>query len=106
MGAPNSLSGRGYIQTAFTLIVKSKEDVQGDLVNRIYPAVAKIHGKSPAAVERSIRYLIARTAEKKFMHNVFNHAGLVGIEADEKILISEFLTSLIYCYQMDVGVED
>ena len=108
MGVPHSLSGRVYLQTAFLTVIEKINNplsIQGDLLNRIYPTVARAYGKSPAAVERGIRYLISCIAKKKYMHDVFRQVGIVGVEMGEKMTICEMLTSLVYCYKQECGIE-
>ena len=104
MGAPASLSGRVYLQTAFLMVLERTDSIQGHLMNNIYPNVAKAHGSNTPSVERAVRYLIERTMDKKYMKEEFVKLGMYGMGDNKRPTVSEFLMSLVQCYDQEYGV--
>lgn len=60
IGVPVNLRGSGYLRTALTLCMAQPRMLLG-LNRHLYPAVAREHDASAAAVERAIRHAIAVT---------------------------------------------
>jgi len=101
IGAPAHLRGSAYLQTAFLLIVDDGKCRFGDLMNHIYPAVAKLHHTTAVQVERGIRYMVTRTMEKGRDLIVTNYLGIPMISPGKRLTNSELLTALAYCYFRD-----
>jgi len=101
MGVPFHLSGTGYVETAFLLIVNDGRYIPGNLMNHIYPHVAKTHGTTPSHVERSMRYILDRTVSRGSGMAINNCLGMSMVNPDKRLTIGEFLTTLVYCYQSD-----
>lgn len=60
IGVPANLRGCAYLRTALLLAREDPRMLRG-LNRRLYPAIAREHGASAAAVERAIRHAIAVT---------------------------------------------
>ncbi len=58
IGIPASLSGYTYLREAIRLVIDLGTTPDGLLSKRIYPEIAKKHGKSMASVEKAIRTAI------------------------------------------------
>lgn len=58
IGVPANLRGCGYLRSALTLAHEDPRMLRG-LNRRLYPAIAREHGASAAAVERAIRHAVA-----------------------------------------------
>lgn len=58
IGIPASLSGYTYLREAIRLVIDGGMAPEGILSKRIYPVIAKKHGKSIASVEKAIRTAI------------------------------------------------
>jgi len=101
IGAPSHLRGSAYLQTAFLLIAEEGEYKPGDLMNRIYPTVARLHNTTPFQVERGIRYMATRTMKKGRDLIITNYLGIPMITPGKRITNSELLTALAYCYLRD-----
>jgi len=98
IGAPSNLCGNAYLQTAFVMIADKGDYKSGDLMNHIYPTVAKLHNTTPFQVERGIRYMANRTMEKGRDLIITNYLGIPTIPPGKRLTNSELLTALAYCY--------
>jgi len=104
MGIPFSLSGAQFVETAFLLIIKDGEYIPGNLMNHIYPTVAKTHDTTKAQVERCMRYMLDRSMSKGKGIMMNNCLGVSMVKPNERLTMGEFLTTLMYCYQSDNGL--
>jgi len=98
IGTPSNLGGYGYLQTAFALIADEGRLHSGDLMNRIYPEVAKIHKTTPVQVERGIRYMINRTVTSGRDLIITNYLGIPMPPPGKRLTNGELLSALVYCY--------
>jgi len=101
IGAPAHLQGSQYLQTAFLVIVEDGKYRSGDLMNRIYPAVAKHHDTKPQHVERSIRYMADQMMEKGRDLIITNYLSIPRVTPGKRITNGELLAALAYCYFKD-----
>jgi len=101
IGAPFHLKGNEYLQTAFLMIVEEGSFRSGDLMNRIYPDVAKLHKTTSVQVERGIRYMTTRTMTKGRDLIITNYLGIPMIPPGKRLTNGELLTALTYCYFRD-----
>jgi len=103
IGAPFHLRGSTYLQSAFLMVVEEGEYKTGDLMNRIYPTVAKLHNTTPFQVERGIRYMAIRTMKKGRDLIITNHLGIPMMQPGKRLTNGELLSALVYCYHRDNG---
>ena len=101
IGIPLHLNGSSYVETAFLLIIEDGHYVSGDLINYIYPTVARIHGTSSSQVERCMRYLLDRTTKKGREKTLSDCLGTTVTQSSKRLTISEFLSALVYCFQRE-----
>ncbi|MCL2361000.1 MAG: hypothetical protein FWC73_04195 [Defluviitaleaceae bacterium] len=106
IGAPYHLQGSAYLKTAFQMIVAEGHYQSRDLMNRIYPEVAKIHKTTPVQVERSIRYMATRTMTKGRDLIITNYLGIPMVPPGKRITNSELLSALVYCYFKEHKIEE
>jgi len=104
MGVPFHLSGTRFVETAFLLLIEEGYYIPGNLMNHIYPTVAKAHGTSKTHVERCMRYILDRSVAKGRGMAINNCLGVSMVRPNERLTIGEFLTTLMYCYQSDNGL--
>lgn len=58
IGIKRNLLGTQYLRDAVRLIVPNPQQYNKKFTTKLYPDIAKIHGSTPAKIERSIRHCI------------------------------------------------
>jgi len=74
MGVPPHVLGYTYLQDAIILVYEDESYIH-NLVKKLYPAVAKMHGTTGTRVERAIRHAMESTYKEgdlKLLEEIFN----------------------------------
>lgn len=77
LGIPSNLDGYKYLKTTIKLLIEGKVSSNYSVTKELYPAVAKLHGKTSQQVERAIRHAIEVACERgdlKFWEALFRYS--------------------------------
>lgn len=85
-GFRHSVPGFKYVITAVEILQKEPDCVNAFCMY-LFPKVAKIHGVSPASVERAIRYMLNNHCPTEEFYKVFGNV--------EKVTVKELIMEIV-----------
>lgn len=101
LGVPMEMLGYTYLKTAIMLCLQNEEYIHY-ATKMLYPEIARLHGTTAVAVERSIRHAIEHVCKNTSRDILREYFGNVWSVQRDKLNNRRFIAGLVEYIKMEV----